>query len=181
MRTFARRTFLEKGWKALVGLLGLEAAWTTWDFLRPRVSKGFGAPISVGSASGVSEGGVEYFSNGRFYIAKVDGELRALYQKCPHLGCRVPYCESSGRFECPCHGSVFNRKGEYIKGPAPRGMDSFPLKEEEGEVIVDTGRVVPGPPRGVRTLVEQPGPSCLDLDAPVHQARGKPTSPEANG
>lgn len=175
-----RRTFLTRGWKLLVGLLGIEAVWTTWDFLRPRVSKGFGAAISAGSASKFLEGDVEYFSDGRFYMARADGELRALYQKCPHLGCRVPFCESSGRFECPCHGSVFNRKGEYIHGPAPRGMDSFPVREESGEIVVDTGRVVPGPPRGVRTLKETPGPSCLGRE-PSGDAGDHTMAPEGDG
>ena len=50
----------------------------------------------------------------------------ALYQKCPHLGCRVPQCVSSQWFECPCHGSQYNRVGEKKGGPAPRGMDHFP-------------------------------------------------------
>jgi len=44
----------------------------------------------------------------------------ALYQKCPHLGCRVPECKSSQWFECPCHGSQYNRVGEKKGGPAPR-------------------------------------------------------------
>lgn len=156
-----RRRFLERGWKLLLAFLGIEAGITTWDFLRPRLSKGFGASISAGPPEASPEGSVRYFSDGRFYLARVDGKMRALFQKCPHLGCRVPFCESSGRFECPCHGSIFNRKGEYVAGPAPRGMDRFPLRLEGGEVVVDTGRVLPGPARGVRTLEERPGPSCL--------------------
>lgn len=156
-----RRRFLARGWKILVAFLGVEAAWTTSDFLKPRVSGGFGATISAGATEGVAEGAVRYVSDGRFYLTRVDGQLRALYQKCPHLGCRIPYCKSSGRFECPCHGSVFNRKGEYIKGPAPRGMDSFPVVVQDDTIVVNTGKAMPGSPRGVRTMQEQPGPSCL--------------------
>ena len=52
----------------------------------------------------------------------------ALYQKCVHLGCRVPWCETSQWFECPCHGSKYNRVGEKQGGPAPAGMDRFPLE-----------------------------------------------------
>lgn len=157
----SRRTFLERGWKLLLVGLGVAAVWTTWDVLRPRASKGFGAEIAAGPPEAVPEGIARYVSDGRFYLVNVNGELKALYQKCPHLGCRVPYCESSGRFECPCHASVFNRKGEYITGPAPRGMDSFPLRVQAGEVHVDTGTVLTGPARGVRTFEDRPGPSCL--------------------
>ena len=165
-----RRRFLERGWQTLAALLAVAAGWTTWDFLRPRASRGFGTTIETGPAAAFPEGVVTYFSDGRFYLVRADGELRALYQKCPHLGCRVPYCDSSGRFECPCHGSVFNRKGEYIEGPAPRGMDSFPVRDEQGVIVVDTGRVDPGPARGIRTLEEQPGPSCLDAGGEEHAA-----------
>ena len=55
----------------------------------------------------------------------------ALYQKCPHLGCRVPWCKTSQWFECPCHGSQYNRVGEKKGGPAPRGMDRFAATRRE--------------------------------------------------
>ncbi|MEC8070140.1 MAG: Rieske 2Fe-2S domain-containing protein, partial [Actinomycetota bacterium] len=57
----------------------------------------------------------------------LDGGVIALYQKCPHLGCRVPECVTSQWFECPCHGSQYNRVGEKRGGPAPRGMDRFAM------------------------------------------------------
>ncbi len=59
------------------------------------------------------------------YVVNANNHLFALSQKCPHLGCHVPFCESSGRFECPCHGSIFDLAGEYITGPSPRGMDRY--------------------------------------------------------
>ena len=62
----------------------------------------------------------------------------ALYQKCVHLGCRVPWCETSQWFECPCHGSKYNRVGEKKGGPAPRGLDRFALEVSGGNIIVDT-------------------------------------------
>ncbi|HZD04896.1 MAG TPA: Rieske 2Fe-2S domain-containing protein [Longimicrobiales bacterium] len=157
-----RRRFLGWTWKALAAGLAVEAGWTTYDVLVPRPAGGFGGEIEAGSEVAFPEGEVRYFPEGRMYVTRVDGELVALFQKCPHLGCRVPFCDSSGRFECPCHGSVFNRKGEYLAGPAPRGMDSFPIRIQDGEVLVDTGEVVEGPPQGELTLDEPAaGPSCL--------------------
>ncbi len=70
----------------------------------------------------------------------------ALYQKCPHLGCRVPWCQTSQWFECPCHGSKYNRVGEKRGGPAPRGMDRFVLAVQGQNIVVDTGTVIQGPP-----------------------------------
>jgi nitrite reductase/ring-hydroxylating ferredoxin subunit len=157
-----RRTLLSGSWKVVAALLGVEAAWTTWDFLRPRTSQGFGAEMAVGAIGGFHEGDVRYVAAGRMYVVNLGGRLYALYQKCPHLGCRVPFCASSGRFECPCHASIFNRQGEYISGPAPRGMDRFPLRVVEDDIVVDTSTVIEGPPRGRRTLEEDMvGPSCL--------------------
>lgn len=159
-----RREFLNWTWKALAAGLVVEAGWMTYDILVPRPAGGIGGILEVGTESGFPEGVVRYFAEGRLYVTRVEGDIIALWQKCPHLGCRVPFCESSGRFECPCHGSVFNRRGEYLAGPAPRGMDSFPTSVEGGAVLVDTGSIEEGPPPGVLTLDEEgSGPSCLEI------------------
>ncbi len=160
-----RRRFLSWTWKALAAALAAEAGWTTYDLLVPRPAEGFGGVVEAGPEGAFPEGEVRYFPTGRFFVTRVEGDLLALYQKCPHLGCRVPYCETSGRFECPCHGSVYNRKGEYLRGPAPRGMDSFGVSVEKDKVLVDTGTVLEGSPRGVLTFREEPpGPSCLEQE-----------------
>ena len=86
----------------------------------------------------------------------------ALYQKCPHLGCRVPWCQTSQWFECPCHGSKYNRVGEKKGGPAPRGMDRFSLEVSGGSIVVDTAVVVQGPPIGTDTTGQgQEGAACV--------------------
>ena len=86
----------------------------------------------------------------------------ALYQKCPHLGCRVPECKSSQWFECPCHGSQYNRVGEKKGGPAPRGMDRFGVAITNGVLTIDTGAVFAGPSIGINTTgQEAEGPHCV--------------------
>ena len=86
----------------------------------------------------------------------------ALYQKCPHLGCRVPECKSSQWFECPCHGSQYNRVGEKKGGPAPRGMDRFGVSVANGVLTIDTGAVFAGPSIGINTTgQEAEGPHCV--------------------
>lgn len=90
--------------------------------------------------------------------------VTALYQKCVHLGCRVPWCASSQWFECPCHGSKYNKVGEKRGGPAPRGLDHWPIElNEDGSVTIDTGGAVfNGPVIGVDTIAQQPeGPACV--------------------
>jgi cytochrome b6-f complex iron-sulfur subunit len=120
-----------------------------------------------------------YSGTGRFYVVAYDGRpeddvdyeaeglavqgIMPLYQRCVHLGCRVPFCERSQWFECPCHGSKYNTAGEYKLGPAPRGMDRFRVEvSESGDVMVDTSEVILGPPRGTDTLRRpQAGPFCV--------------------
>jgi cytochrome b6-f complex iron-sulfur subunit len=88
--------------------------------------------------------------------------LTIISQKCPHLGCRVPDCQTSQWFECQCHGSQYNRVGEKKAGPAPRGMDRHPAAvSASGDVVIDTGTLVPGPPIGTNTTgQEAEGPHC---------------------
>ncbi len=181
VRGIGRRKFLSWGWKALgIGLL-VEAGWTTYDILNPRPSGAFGGVFPAGAVSDYGDGVVQYFQDGRMYVTSSEGSLVALYQKCPHLGCRVPFCESSGRFECPCHGSIYNIRGEYIQGPAPRGMDRFPLKINSGAVLVDTGTIVEGPPRGVHTApTTAKGPSCIGSTGQPGSSPG-PSTTESPG
>ena len=93
----------------------------------------------------------------------LEGGIVALYQKCPHLGCRVPSCLTSQWFECPCHGSKYNQVGEKRGGPAPRGMDRFAVEiGADGSFTVDTGTIIQGPPIGTNTTgQEAEGPNCI--------------------
>jgi cytochrome b6-f complex iron-sulfur subunit len=150
--------------------------------LWPSLRGGFGAIIDLGDEAtvrqGIAEGGGRFeFPAGRMYVVGFDaglpgaeeeyGEITngapfmALYQKCVHLGCRVPWCASSHWFECPCHGSRYNNWGEYRFGPAPRGLDRFALRIQDGKVMVDTSTVVTGPSRQTAILNQAPeGPHC---------------------
>jgi cytochrome b6-f complex iron-sulfur subunit len=117
--------------------------------------------ITAVAAEQVPEKGVIEVPSARGYLTKVEGEVMAIWWRCPHLGCRVPWCESSGQFECPCHGSVFNRAGEHRAGPSPRGMDHFALEIVDGVVSIDTGTIISGAPIGHESLDEPPlGPPC---------------------
>lgn len=83
---------------------------------------------------------------------------------CPHLGCAVPWCQSSQWFECPCHGSRYNRWGEWTDGPAPRGLDRWrSFIDEDGRFVVDLGTPLTGPARTANALEQSAeGPSCVE-------------------
>ncbi len=86
----------------------------------------------------------------------------ALYQRCVHLGCTVPFRNDCLSFKCPCHGSHYNSDGEYLDGPAPRSLDRFAFHFEGEDVVVDTGVLnnhVPHPDATTR-LIPIPPVQC---------------------
>jgi cytochrome b6-f complex iron-sulfur subunit len=132
-----------------------------------RASKGFlylpeaRAWVTEYPKEAISKADAIYAGQGPVFSGMSEG-LVALYQKCPHLGCKVPECKTSQWFECPCHGSQYNRVGEKKGGPAPRGMDRFGVSVNNGLVTIDTGTVFGGPPIGVNTTgQEAEGPHCV--------------------
>lgn len=185
----SRRQFLNRATIALMTVgLGTFAAASFLAFLWPSATGGFGGRVPVGRLDEIlrevrTGSGFFYASEARTWITAYPAEalpkaelaydaamlpgmragLVATYQKCPHLGCRVPECLSSQWFECGCHGSQYNRVGEHKGGPAPRGMDHFAIDvSPAGDVIVDTGTVIQGTPLGTNTTgQEAEGPNCV--------------------
>jgi len=62
---------------------------------------------------------------------------------CPHLGCFYQYNADVNKFQCPCHGSQFNYDGAHIAGPAARGLDPLPLREQAGQAQIEWIRYKP--------------------------------------
>jgi nitrite reductase/ring-hydroxylating ferredoxin subunit len=159
-----RRRFLRSGWKLGGTILTAAAGWTTYESLRPLVGSATGATVELGTPSNYAPGTATYVSAARLFVANTGSYMYAMSQKCPHLGCRVPFCESSGQFECPCHGSKYNIGGEWIEGPSPRGLDRYALTldPKTGTLSADTSTVIVGPPRGANQFVTPAkGPSCV--------------------
>ena len=184
-----RRAFLNRATVTLMSasLGGFAAALIA--FLWKGAEGGFGSKISVGKIDDIigqirSARGFLYLPEARSWVTEYPREaiskaevvyggqgavlagmnagVVALYQKCPHLGCRVPECSTSQWFECPCHGSQYNRVGEKKGGPAPRGMDRFGVSVNNGVMVIDTGTVFGGPPIGTNTTgQEAEGPHCV--------------------
>ncbi len=184
----SRRDFFRKSLLTSLMVFGAQFGGATIAFLWPNLKGGFGSLINAGAISDIrsqitSTNQPYYNGAGRFYVwdygsgykgidaaASVDYSasgyiadgLMALYQRCAHLGCRVPFCQSSLWFECPCHGSKYNVAGEYELGPAPSGLQRFPVTIKNGSLFVDTSTLNPGPPRGTDTIHEPPqGSFCV--------------------
>jgi len=161
-----RRRFLSRMWAGGLAIMAAAAAWTSWDFLQP-VAGQAGGPLPTVAPDTIPSDSVIEIEAMRGYLTESEGEVVPLWWKCPHLGCKVPWCESSGQFECPCHGSVYNRIGEYRRGPAPRGMDKYEFEIIDGVVVPDTSKIIRGAPAGTPETINEPpsGPECLDSTA----------------
>ncbi|HEY7565465.1 MAG TPA: ubiquinol-cytochrome c reductase iron-sulfur subunit [Acidimicrobiia bacterium] len=184
----SRRQFFNRAISAtffsFLGVLGIEILAFMW----PKLKGGFGADIDAGAvadllvATRTSTGGVvpAFIPEARAYVVPTDeanlsdqfegrgvaaGGLMALYQRCVHLGCRVPWCATSQGFECPCHGSKYDAIGEYFGGPAPRNLDRFEVEVIDDQFIIHTGSIVQTPRAPVRSVPYPQGPSCISLVA----------------
>ena len=171
-RRFIRGSFFGGLGLALLGSLGM-----TVDFLYPRNVRGFGGPVPAGKVTDYKKGAEpKHFLEGQFWIANLDPKearaggsggangLIALWHKCPHLGCTVPWRQEfpfqgdKGWFRCPCHGSTYTKAGVRVFGPAPRSMDTMKIVVDgAGNVTVQTGQVKPGGPDNPQRAEQFPG------------------------
>jgi cytochrome b6-f complex iron-sulfur subunit len=182
-----RRQFFNRSILAAQSLVLGSFSLAMIGFLWPSLSGGFGGKVRAGDLKDILGEIAEkkqpfYVPEARAYVnpypesalprAKavysdsvlpgLEAGVIAIFQKCVHLGCRVPWCQTSQWFECPCHGSKYNRVGEKKGGPAPRGLDQFPIEVDGGVVSINTGIVVQGPALGTNTTgQEAEGPSCV--------------------
>ncbi|MGH3442219.1 MAG: ubiquinol-cytochrome c reductase iron-sulfur subunit [Nitriliruptorales bacterium] len=190
-----RRDFLRGGLiMGTLGSLGAFSA-AALAQLWPSLGEGFGAVLNMSQQLSLAPDGVFdaiqskkepiAFPAGRLYLVtwnpsapgamdaygedhtQLDNNrgIMALYHRCVHLGCRVPWCQTSQWFECPCHGSKYNKWGEWVDGPAPRGLDRFPsVINDAGDLEVNTGLILTGPARTANVLAQEPeGPHCIDI------------------
>ena len=168
-RRVARRSFLRvsafAGLSLTVG--GMLAGFL--GFFNLRHPTGFGGVVNVAKAQVPKPGDdPARVSVGKFWLSNLQGAqgdvlgvggtggLMALYWKCPHLGCTVPWNPTfpggavnfpgvTGWFRCPCHGSTYSRAGIRVFGPAPRPMDTMLVSVNgDGSLNVNTGKITSG-------------------------------------
>ncbi len=138
----SRRQFLTIGWGvSLVALVG-QAGVAFLNFFKPTIKAGgYGGEVVAGKPQEFKPGTVTPVQSGHFYISALnDGGFLALWWRCTHLGCTVPWRADEKQFHCPCHSSLYNPEGEVIGGPAPRPLDLFKITlDADGNLVVNTG------------------------------------------
>ncbi len=144
---WSRRTALRwAGWGTIMALLAQFTA-GFGIFFWPKKVGAFGGEVNAGAVADMKIGDVKLVNEGKCYVSRVPEGVLALWWKCPHLGCTVPWkpndpsedsLAGSGRFNCPCHGSIYDRYGNIVFGPAPRPMDLFQVAIREGRIYINT-------------------------------------------
>ena len=155
----SRRNFIRASFWGGLGLALLGTVGSLLDFMYPRGIKGFGGPVPAGNISEFRKGGDPvHFITGQFWLVNLDRSetraggsgggdgLLALWHKCPHLGCTVPWRSGftwdndQGWYRCPCHGSTYTKSGIRVFGPAPRSMTTMKVDvDAAGNITVETG------------------------------------------
>ena len=142
-----RRQFVRNATLGAVGTVLTLSAAGFLGLLWPRKTGAFGSELTVKAENIPAVEGEPYHNiQGKFYLVRNNDGLLALYTKCPHLGCSVPYvgpADSPQAFKCPCHGSMYDYDGVRTGGPAPRPMDIMAVTVDDttGNVMVNTGDI----------------------------------------
>jgi quinol---cytochrome c reductase iron-sulfur subunit, bacillus type len=99
-------------------------------------------PVVITIAPGVGEAG-KSLAYVRRHDVRVDGPLRDAYDRiiaissrCVHVGCPVRYVAAARSFVCPCHGGVYDFRGQRVGGPPPRPLDRFYTLIRDGQVLL---------------------------------------------
>ncbi|HWO73311.1 MAG TPA: Rieske 2Fe-2S domain-containing protein [Dehalococcoidia bacterium] len=170
-RPISRRNLLRATFWVGLGAGLLAAVASIIDFMYPRGIVGFGGVINAGSVDRYPPGTKTQVPAGRFWLVHLTAEqggpgILALWWKCPHLGCTVPWRPTftftdpgtgeakQGWFRCPCHGSTYNDAGVRVFGPAPRSMDHMEVTIENGQISVNTGKITKGTPDNAQFAVK---------------------------
>lgn len=143
----SRRSFFKTVWGWLAVIAGVEVTAMGLSFLgagRKKQKKKAGSNFTeVASVEDVPKGSVFPYRAGRLYICHLEDDgFLAVSIRCTHLGCSIEWNKEKEEFLCPCHHSMFDLKGEVLNPPATRPLDYYPMKIENGKILVDLGQPV---------------------------------------
>ena len=71
------------------------------------------------------------------WVVKFDDHNVVAYSPaCTHLGCAYHWDDQQNNFVCPCHTSIFGIDGKVLGGPAPRPLDRYAIRVDNGKLFI---------------------------------------------
>lgn len=144
-----RRKFLTSIGNTAGGIALLGSIGVTLEYLTPNVLLEIPKVFKIGPINTIQPNSVIFEAEQRTFVVREEkGSFYALSAVCTHLGCTTKWNDSGTAgtpeavISCPCHGSLFNKYGEVIQGPAPRGLDRYRIKLEDDKIVINTGETV---------------------------------------
>lgn len=92
---------------------------TTYNFIAEKIR------IPMETAENIKNGdaGIVLYEGKKVGVYKnQEGKIYAVSTKCPHLGCELKWNADDLSWDCPCHGSRFNYKGEFLESPTIKDL-----------------------------------------------------------
>jgi nitrite reductase/ring-hydroxylating ferredoxin subunit len=86
--------------------------------------------------------GVHVDRENEVILVRHQGRVFAFALSCPHQRTMLRWDEGNGRFQCPKHRSRYSPDGTFVSGRATRGMDRYPVRLQEGGVVVELDAVI---------------------------------------
>ena len=83
----------------------------------------FQIPSETASQLSPGQGGILFYQGKKLGgYRDLDGSLYLVDLRCPHLGCQLEWNPDERSWDCPCHGSRFDARGQLLSGPAQEGI-----------------------------------------------------------
>ena len=136
-----RREFLTLLSGGALTVAGLATVGASLVYLRPRVTYGPPSRLAVGKPDLFTSGNQVALPEAKLVIRRTGNKIAAISTVCTHLGCTVNPSDTG--FDCPCHGSTYDERGEVTGGPAPKALAWYRCTlAPNGEIVVDKHEVV---------------------------------------
>lgn len=136
-----RRSFLKGISLGSFGLALLGFTAGIWRSLTPKAFREPSSKVKVGVLDEYPLGTFRKVGDRNLFVFRREQGIAAMSAACTHLGCIVEQRED--KFVCPCHGSLFNDRGDVIGGPAPAPLPWYEVSfAPDGKLVVDVSRIV---------------------------------------
>lgn len=136
-----RKFFLFFGWFGILSSLAGSALGSV-RFMFPNVLYEPPTTFKIGKPADYPPNSVTFVQDQKLFVVRgkdgIEG-IRIISSVCTHMGCTPKWVEAKNQWECPCHGSVFNLKGEVTAGPAPKPLPWYKaVIANDGKIIVNS-------------------------------------------